>query len=152
MTKRREPLTYQATLTEIAARIGWDRCAAICGVTERAVRYWSDPDCETEIRLIDAERLDRAFMERGGDHAPFHRLHALRLDIANREGPDHCLAVVAGKAAKEAGEAVAALITASNSPDARTRRRARQEVHEAIESLTDGLATLDQQEVEGERK
>ncbi|GAB7553145.1 hypothetical protein NRB_26510 [Novosphingobium sp. 11B] len=153
MTKIREPLTYEATLTKIAAQIGWDRCAAICGVTsERTVRYWSDPDCEKEIRLIDAERLDRAFMERGGDHAPFHRLHALRLDIANREGPDHCLAAVAGKAAKETGEAVAALITASSSPDPRTRRRARQEVHEAIESLTDGLATLDQQEAEDGRK
>lgn len=152
MTKRREPLTYQLTLTEIAGRIGWDRCAAICGVTERAVRYWSDPDCETEIRLIDAERLDRAFMEHGGDHAPFHRLNALRLDLAGRDGPDHCLAAVAGKAAKETGEAVAALITASSSSDPRARRRARQEVHEAIESLTDGLATLDQKEAEDGRK
>jgi hypothetical protein len=148
VTKRREPLTYQATLTEIAARIGWDRCAAICGVTQRAVRYWSDPDCETEIRLIDAERLDQAFMEYGGDHAPFHRLHGLRIDLATREARDHSLADLAGKAAKETGEAVAALITASGSRDPRARRRARKEVHDAIESLTDGLATLDQQEAE----
>lgn len=151
MTKRREPLTYQATLTDIAARIGWDRCGAICGVTGRSVRNWSDPDCETEIRLIDAERLDRAFMEYGGDHAPFHRLHALRLDLASRGGPDHSLAAVAGKAAKETGEAVAALITASSAPDARTRRQARKEVHEAIESLADGLAKLDKQEAEDRR-
>ncbi|MFD2578780.1 hypothetical protein ACFSTD_09690 [Novosphingobium colocasiae] len=101
MTKRREPLTYQHTLTEVAARIGWDRAAAICGVGERAARYWSDPDCEVEIRLIDAERLDRAFMEHGGDHAPFHRLHALRLDIAAREPADRDLTLVAGKVAKE---------------------------------------------------
>jgi hypothetical protein len=58
---------------------------AICGVSERAVRLWSDHDCETEIRMIDAERLDRAFMDHGGDHAPFHRLMALRLEIAGRE-------------------------------------------------------------------
>ncbi|KQM21932.1 hypothetical protein [Novosphingobium sp. Leaf2] len=153
MTKVREPLTYEWTLTRIAARIGWDRCAAICGVTsERTVRYWSDPDCEKEIRLIDAERLDRAFMDHGGDHAPFHRLHALRLDIAGRDGADHSLAAVAGKVAKEGGEAVAALITASSSSDARLRRRARQEVHEAIESLTDGLAALDKKEAEGQRQ
>lgn len=152
MTKRREPLTYQATLTDIAARIGWDRCAAICGVTERAVRYWSDPDCETEIRLIDAERLDRAFMERGGDHAPFHRLHALRLDIAALDAPDNCLVAVAGKAAKETGEAVAALLNASSCARPDTRRRARKEVHEAIESLTEGLASLDQKEAEEGRK
>ncbi|SFG08921.1 hypothetical protein SAMN05518801_10763 [Novosphingobium sp. CF614] len=146
MTKRREPLTYHRTLTDIAHLIGWDRCAAICGVSERAVRYWSDPDCETEIRLIDAERLDRAYLEHGGDHAPFHRLHALRLDIAGRDGPDRDLARVAGKAAKETGEAVAALIGASGRRDPRAIRKAREEVHEAIESLTDGLATLDRAE------
>jgi hypothetical protein len=84
MTKRREPLTYQHILTRVAAAIGWDRCGAICGVSGRAVRLWSDHDCETEIRMIDAERLDRAFMDHGGDHAPFHRLMALRLEIAAR--------------------------------------------------------------------
>jgi len=69
MTKRREPLTYQHTLTKIAGLIGWDRAGAVCGVTSRQVRNWSDPDCETEIRLIDAERLDRAFIELGGPRA-----------------------------------------------------------------------------------
>lgn len=147
MTKRREPLTYQRTLTNIANLIGWDRCAAICGVqSDRTVRYWSDPDCETEIRLIDAERLDRAYMDHGGDHAPFHRLHALRLDLAGREAPDHCLTVLAGRAAKESGEAIAALIDASNSNDARKVRRARQEVQEAMDSMATGLAALDSRE------
>ena len=144
MTKRREPLTYQATLTNVANLIGWDRCAAICGVrSDRTVRLWSDPDCETEIRMIDAERLDRAYMEHGGDHAPFHRLHALRLDIAGREAPDLCLAELAGSAAKETGEAIAALIDASTSRDIRTVRRTRKEVQEAIDTLTSGLVALD---------
>lgn len=144
MTKRREPLTYEATLTAVATLIGWDRCAAICGVQSvRTVRYWSDPDCETEIRLIDAERLDRAYMDHGGDHAPFHRLHALRLDLAARETPEQNLAMLAGKAAKETGEAIASLIDASTSKDVRVRRRARREIHEAVDSLTDGLAALD---------
>lgn len=143
MTKPREPLTYQHTLTVVAALIGWDRCAAVCGRNERTVRYWSDHDCETEIRMIDAERLDRAYLDHGGDHAPFHRLHALRLDIAGRDGPDRCLAALGGQAAKETGEAVAALIDASASTDPASRRRARQEIHEAIDSLTNGLAELD---------
>jgi hypothetical protein len=147
VTKEREPHTYEATLTQVAALIGWDRCAAICGVrSDRTVRKWSEPDCEREIRMIDAERLDRAYMDFGGDHAPFHRMHALRLDLASREVPDDSLVAVAGKAAKETGEAVAALISASSSRDPRTRRRARQEVHEAIDSLTDGLARLGQGE------
>jgi hypothetical protein len=145
MTKRREPLTYQLTLTKVAALIGWDRCGAICGVSERSVRYWSDPECETEIRMIDAERLDRAFMEAGGDHAPFHHLMALRLELAAREGEQVIsLARLAGQCAKEAGEAVAALVDASsNAGDPAARRAAKAEVEQAIDALTSGLGALD---------
>lgn len=143
MTKRREPLTYHRTLTTVAALIGWDRAAAICGVSERMVRYWSDPDCETEIRMIDAERLDRAYLGHGGDHAPFHRLFGLRLELAARDADDAVsLCHLAAAGAKEAGDAVSALITASadNSPAA--RRAAAKELQEAIDTLTDGLAAL----------
>ena len=145
MTKRREPLTYQLTLTKVASLIGWDRCGAICGVSERAVRYWSDPECETEIRMIDAERLDRAFMEAGGDHAPFHHLAALRLELAAREGEQVVsLARLAGQCAKEAGEAVAALVDASsNASDPAVRRAAKAEVEQAIDALTTGLCALE---------
>lgn len=142
MTKRREPLTYDRTLTQIAARIGWDRCAAICGVTERRVRAWSDPDCETEIRLIDAERLDRAFIEHGGDHAPFYRLFALRLDIAAREHRGD-IALTAATVAKETGEAVSAMVIHAHQPSAASRRAALKEMEEAAEALTIGLAALE---------
>ena len=143
MTKRREPLTYHAALTTIAARIGWDHCGALCGVTDRAVRLWSDPDCETEIRLIDAERLDRAFIASGGDHAPFHRLFALRLEMAAREhGAD--LVTLAADTARESGEAVAAMLHASTKiDDPEARRRARKEIGEAIERMTVCLASLE---------
>jgi hypothetical protein len=144
MTKRREPLTDQRTLTTVAALIGWDRCAAICGVTERQVRNWSDPDCETEIRRIDAERLDRAYLDAGGDHAPFHRLHGLRLDLAGRGVTDANLSALAGCAAKEAGEAVAALLNAaSHAESAEARRIARTELEEASSAIADGLAALE---------
>ena len=142
MTKIREPLTYHAALTTIAARIGWDRCGALCGVTARAVRNWSDPDCETEIRLIDAERLDRAFIAAGGDHAPFHRLYALRLELAMRGAKADLISLTAD-IAKENGEAVAALLDASAAGNCvNTVRRARKEVQEAIDKLTDSLAQL----------
>ena len=60
MTKRREPLTYQRTLEIVAATIGWDNAAAMCGVSQRSVRNWSDHDCQQEIRMIEAalKRLD----------------------------------------------------------------------------------------------
>lgn len=147
MTKRRDPLTYHRTLTIVASVIGWDMAGAICGVGERTVRYWSDPDCETEIRLIDAERLDRAYIAKGGDHAPFHRLYAQRLEIMARDMHDACLAQTAASAARETGEAVAAFIdAASNASCPDTRRRARKEAEEAIGSLQDGLAALNRQE------
>ena len=144
MTKRREPLTYCRALTVIAAKIGYDRCAAICGVSERAVRYWSDPDAETEIRMLDAERLDRAYLAAGGDHAPFHRLFALRLDIeAMREGNIGQLAAIAASSARETGEAIAALVSVSGRhDDPALLRTARAETEEAIEILTQALAAL----------
>ncbi len=143
MTKRREPLTYQHTLDMVASAIGWERAGAICGVTARSVRNWSDHDCEHEIRMIDAERLDRAFLDQGGTYAPFHRLMALRLDIAARDAEGRDIVNAAGTAAKEAGEAVAALIALGASPDsAEARRAARREVQEAMDALADSAALV----------
>jgi len=150
MTKRREPLTYHRALTRVAALIGWDRCGAICGVGERAVRNWSDPDTETEIRMLDAERLDRAFLAAGGDHAPFLQVYSLRLEVAAREAARMDVANAAAQAAKETGEAISALVLAA-SPDAspEARRAARQEAEEAIEAFQSGLAALDRHESAG---
>jgi hypothetical protein len=143
MTKRREPLTYQHTLAKVGTAIGWERAGAICGVTARAIRYWSDHDCETEIRMIDAERLDAAFLEAGGDHAPFHRLMSLRLEIADLAPVREDLTMHAAEAAVEAGQAVAAVLAAAGDPaSAEKRRAARQEVQEAIDALTDCAADL----------
>lgn len=146
MTKRREPLTYERTLATVAARIGWDNCAAICGVGRRAISNWSEPDTQSGIRMIDAERLDRAFLADGGDHAPFHQLFALRLELAEQCLANADLIKVAAEAAKETGEAVSAMIDAASSNDPAKRRRARAEGEEAIASLTKGLAALDAQE------
>lgn len=146
MTKRREPLTYQHTLTQVAALIGWDRCGAICGVSDRSVRNWSDPDCEIEIRMIDAERLDRAFIGHGGTYAPFHRLMSLRLELAVKDAARADIVHAAADAAKETGEAVSALIEAAASSDPEKRRKARKEAEEAITSLTNALHAVDRQE------
>jgi hypothetical protein len=146
MTKRREPLTFHHALTKVAALLGYDECGAICGVSERAVRSWSDPDDAREITLGDALRLDRAFLAAGGDQAPFHRVYSLRLEVAKREA-DACLIVLAAGAAKEGGEAVSAMLRAAQNPhDPVARREARREGEEAIAAITDGLAALDRQE------
>lgn len=146
MTKRREPLTYESTLAKVASVIGWDNCAAICGVGRRAISNWSEPDTQSGIRMIDAERLDRAFLASGGDHAPFHQLFALRLELAEQCIANADFMKVASEAAKETGEAVSAFIDAASSADPAVRRRAREEGEEAIAALTKGLAALDAQE------
>lgn len=117
MTKRREPLTFHRALTVIAARIGWDKCAMVVGRSERLVRMWSDPDADSEISILDAFRLDRAFIAAGGDHGPFHQVFTVQLELAARESASTDLAFAAGKAARESGEAVSALIEAAASGD-----------------------------------
>lgn len=153
MTKRRDPLTFHRALTKVAALIGWDSAAAICGVGERTVRYWSDPDCETEIRLIDAERLDRAFLAAGGTVAPFHQVYSLRLGIAakDQEPARIDLVHIAAGAAKESGEAVSAMIAASGiDASPRAIKQAREEIEEAIAIMTTSLAALKLPETQGE--
>lgn len=143
MTKRRDPLTYQHTLEKVANAIGWERAGAICGVTARSVRNWSDHDCEQEIRMIDAERLDQAFLDQGGTYRPFYRLMSLRADIAGRHTEASDLTDHAAKAAKESGEAIAAIIAASGKlHDPAARRQALSEVQQAIDVLTDSAALL----------
>ncbi|GMM59892.1 hypothetical protein [Novosphingobium pituita] len=142
MTKRRDPLTFHRALTVIAGRIGWDKCAMIVGRSERLVRMWSDPDADSEISIIDALRLDKAFLAAGGDHAPLHRVYSFQVDLETAAG-DLCMTRAAASVAKESGEAVAALLDAALNPDdAQALRRARKEGEEALAALTDGLAAL----------
>lgn len=145
MTKEREPLTYERALTTIAALIGWDICASTCGLAERTIRKLSEPDLERNISLVDAERLDRAFIDRGGNHAPFHRTFALRLGLPDSEplSSSEALAQAAAIVAKESGDATSALIKAATKPNCRTTRRtARKEAREAIEALGSAAAAL----------
>lgn len=148
MTKRREPLTFHRALTVIAARIGWDKCAMLVGRSERLVRMWSDPDADSEISIIDALRLDAAYLAAGGDHGPFHRVFTTQLELASRDGACADLARAAATAARESGEAISALIEAATTSDPAKRRAARREAEEAIEALTDGIAALDRHESE----
>ena len=145
MTKLREPITFNRALTSVADLIGWDRCAAICGVSERTVRNWSDPDTDSEIRLIDARRLDAAYLAAGGDHAPFHHTYALQLELGARAPIDaaEALSSAAGSAAKETGEAVAAMLTAASREICQAAaRNAEREIKEAIDALGKGLDAL----------
>ena len=146
MTKRREPLTFESALQEAASLIGIDLCAAICSVTTKTIRNWSDHDVESEIGLQDALRIDNACYTAAGKR-PFLRVFTLRSDIAERETAAKDLARAAANAAKESGEAISALVLAADPRAcADTRRTARREAGEAIEALTEGLAALDRRD------
>lgn len=145
MTKRRLPLTFENALTRIAGELGWTKVAEICGVQERACRNWSDPDTTQAISMEAALRLDVAFHAAGGQGSPFLQCYATRLDaeqLAANPGRERLLEC-AGRASKEAGEAIAAALAAAM-PGAHPADFVvgEKELEEAIDALTHTLAAL----------
>lgn len=137
MTKVRPPVSFADAVTRIAGRIGWDGAAQAVGKAERTVRNWSDPDTGALPTIEDALRLDAAYLAAGGAEAPIAAVFLFRLDreAAVRADPEQLMAATA-TAAREAGEAVSALVVASQpgaSPQARAV--AQKEIAEAIEAL-----------------
>jgi hypothetical protein len=148
MTKLRDPMSIEQAIQTVVDCIGWSQASSVCGVVERTARYWADADHPTSISMANAEKLDRAFIDAGGDHAPILRAMACRLSAAKRAALENLppAAVTASRMALSSGRAVAALLEIGANPDARQRRYARKELHEAIDSLTNGLAELDRME------
>lgn len=144
MTKRRTALSFDDAATRIAAQIGWEEMAGIVGRSERAVRNWSDPECATYPSIDQALALDVAYRARGGEGAPYAEAYADRLEMAAQAAQSaSALPRLAGIAAKETGEALAALIAAAQ-PGATLAERAiaRREGREAIAALTKAEAAL----------
>ncbi|WP_313800957.1 hypothetical protein [Sphingobium sp.] len=149
MTKERRPLTPYRALARIADLLGWDGCAEVIGKSEWSVRKFSDPDAGRSISLHDAIRLDVAYRNAGGVGAPLFECYAGRLDIlgATDNAQLACLLDVSGKAAKEAGEAVAAALSAAaNSHDPAARMKAITEIEEGIAAFQTVRTTLCQGE------
>lgn len=145
MTKDRRPLTPYRALSRIADALGWDGCAEVIGKSEWSVRKFSDPDAGRSISLHDAIRLDVAFRNAGGAGAPLFECYATRLDMlcGNEDTQLACLLDVSGKAAKEAGEAVAAALNAAaNSHDPAARMKAISEIEEGIAAFQTVRTTL----------
>lgn len=145
MTKERPPMSFEGALGKIVYLLGWPDVARICRRSERTVRNWSDADARGGIRLDQARELDLAYRRAGGEGAPMLECYALSLE-AMSIAEDPCgekLADRTSKAAKEAGEAIAALIDASRRPNSPAARLiARREAEEAISALTSANAAL----------
>ena len=119
MTKLRDPLTFELAITRIAGLIGWKRCGEILSVAERTIRNWSDPDTAAAISLDKALLLDEAYARAGGEGSPLLECYALRLEVclADHGATAAAITRLAAAAAKEGGEAIAALIEAAQAGD-----------------------------------
>lgn len=139
MTLERLPITFENALGDIARRLGWDGCAELLGKSETHLRKMGTPDTDRELSIRDAVRLDAAYRRAGGEGAPLLECYALKLDMQIAAGgicPEAMLAGAQG-AAKESGEAIAAVLELVNSPDDRKAQRAAlKEVEEAISDLS----------------
>ena len=135
--KPRRALTPYRALHEIADLLGWDGCAAVLDKSESTVRKWADPDTEREISLQAAIRLDAAYMRAGGKCAPLFECYAARLDLAADQDNDQAVIMEAvSTAAKETGEAIAAVIdSVGRSKDHAAVARALIETEEGIGAL-----------------
>lgn len=138
MTKVRAPLTFELAILRIVGLIGWDGAAGVTGKSESLMRKVSDQEHPTQLTYEDALKLDVAYRAAGGAGAPLHDCYALRLraETAIATADSIELARKAGRAAKEAGEALGALIQASQ-PGATDADRAiaARETEECIAAL-----------------
>ena len=139
MTKLREPTTFEDAVLRVVMVIGWDGAADAVGKDERVIRNWSDPDMDREPRMSEGEKLDLAYLRAGGAKpAPFLSVMMARQDRAVAPMADTAeIALATGVAAKEAGEAIAAAVAASQpGADGRTRVVADKEIGDAIQALS----------------
>lgn len=147
MTKVRAPLSAHKALTTVAGKIGWDRAGEICRKAERTLRNWSEPDTSSNITVDHALELDRAYMESGGEGAPFAAWYHTQLQLAVGEIYSSAAGRLerAATAAKEAGEATAAQIRAQMpGASAADRAIAKRETEQAIAAFGQTLHDLEQ--------
>lgn len=146
MTKARPPLSLEDGITRVAGHVGWEAAAAAIGQKERTLRNYSDPDTPQVISGPDMLKLDLAYRLAGGEGAPMFEAYALQLELASLPilSCSRELSRRTAVAAKEAGEAISALIAAAQpGADRATRAIAKREAREGMDALRDTLPLLD---------
>jgi hypothetical protein len=126
MTIERPAKTFDQATTTIAGVIGYAAMCKITGRSNRAVRYWSQPNCTTSPTLLQAAALDAAYRAAGGQDAPFTDAlaHAVDVEYSAETACYRALAADTAQFVREAGELGAALIEAAQpgaSPRAHNR-------------------------------
>lgn len=143
MTKLRPAFSIERAIDVIAARIGYDRCASICTVSERAVRHWSDPDGKTSIPIDKARLLDAAYIADGGEFAPIASAYNVGITITQtvkaKDLLDTAQAIMLG-----AAMASAEIIEFSRNPaNLGTCRKARAFLEDLANNVNSAAAALE---------
>lgn len=117
MTLERAPLTFAGAMATVAVRIGHDVAAHIADRSERTIYGWSHPTTKTTPTIAQALAFDAAYREAGGTDSPFLDAYAFQLGTTI-DRMDACRAALVddvAAAAKEIGEAIAAVLLLNNS-------------------------------------
>ena len=144
MTKVREHLTFEHAVTVVAALIGYDKAAEACGKTERAVRFWSDPDNDRCPCIGDALALDLAYLNAGGSEPPMMKVYMRCLEEAGHTPVPLSAALSASSDAIRKAGAFSADIVAAAQPGASPKliAKVRGEAEEAASAFVDAAQKL----------
>jgi hypothetical protein len=147
VTLQRAPLSVEQALQRIAGQLakGVEGMAAAAHRQPGTVRAWMDPNRPEQVGIEAAIELDLAYQAEGGTGAPLFEAYAIRLQLAEaaRFADRHCLLDHAHGVAKEAGEAIAAIVAAARPGASEAdRHAAHREAAEAFEKFRDVLPIL----------
>ena len=133
----RRPGTYADAITRVLGNLGPDNAASAVGKSENLVRRWSNPDDDALPSLVQAEHLDRAYVEAGCGPAPILAVYSER--IARAGAPAHepaCPMQRSAEALREFSEAISAWrATLQGSISPNDAAEIEREICEAIEAL-----------------
>lgn len=147
MTKPRIPDSLEEALGRIMTQVPGG-FAAMGARVDRApgyLRAYADPDRDEQIPLPLAIELDLLFQENGGQGAPIHEYYSRELEVAQvrRFASGIELAKAAVGVIKEAGDAGAAIVTASLPGATRAQKlKALEETVELDTEVTHAIAQL----------
>lgn len=115
MTVEREPVTIENTLLAVMGELTMERVAALLGRHPGYLTALTHPNRRETLCVRDMELLDLAYDEKTGKGYPLYLALGRRLESARAEKFADAIAIghLAGKLAKESGEAAQALIEAA---------------------------------------
>ena len=86
MTKHRDPVTYENALARIVGKITAERAGQLVSRSLTTISDWMNPDSPKLPTLAQAETLDLAYFEAGGEGMPLAEAYLQRLDNARADG------------------------------------------------------------------